>query len=253
MDNPSAKGLKEDAKALSYIQLACANGPLLHILTIENPTNAWAQLSRLYTPYRFSLEFILFKEFFRATLSSLGTVENFLVTIKRVSTSLKAKDLELPDKLVIAWTLYNLGPEYEAFVTSTTQSYRAESTALDQDDLFANLIDESRRLQDMDQNILFAKNRKPGLMPKCDYCNKKGHKKRHCWKLYPDLAPKQRDGNKDGDKKDGSIEDLKSQKPDTEETGVSDILFVSHSDARYIPNIVTTSELALAVKYSSKS
>ena len=39
--------------------------------------------------------------------------------IKRVSTSLKAKDLKLPDKLVIAWTLYNLGPKYEAFIAST--------------------------------------------------------------------------------------------------------------------------------------
>ena len=76
------------------------------------------------------MEFILFKEFFGATLSSLGIVENFLATIKRVSTSLKVKDLELPDKLVIAWTLYNLGLEYEAFVASTTQSYRAESTTL---------------------------------------------------------------------------------------------------------------------------
>ena len=253
MDDPSVKGLKEDAKALSYIQLACMDGPLLHILTIENPINAWAQLSRLYTPRGFSLEFILFKEFFRATLSSLGTVKNFLVIIKCVSTSLKAKDLELPDKLVITWTLYNLGLEYKAFVISTTQSYRAESTVLDQDNLFANLMDKSRRLQDMDQNTLFAKNRKPRSMPKCDYYNKKGYKKRHCWKFYLDLAPKQRGGNKDGDKKDGFIEDSKSQKPDIKEIGVFDIFFVSHSDARYIPNIVTTSESALAVKYSLES
>ena len=98
---PSAKGLKEDAKALSYIQLACVDGPLLHISAINNPTDAWEYLSRLYTPRGFSSEFILFKEFFGATLSSLGMVKNFLATIKRVSTSLKAKDLELPDKLVI--------------------------------------------------------------------------------------------------------------------------------------------------------
>ena len=105
---------------LSYIQLACADGPLLYILTIKNLINAWAQLSRLYIPYGFSSEFILFKEFFGAILSSLGTVENFLATIKRVSTSLKVKDLELLDKLVITWTLYNLGLEYKAFVASTT-------------------------------------------------------------------------------------------------------------------------------------
>ena len=90
-------------------------------------------------------------------------------------------------------------------------------------------------------------------MPKCNYYNKKGYKKRCCWKLYPNLASKQRSGNKDNNKKDNFIKDLKSQKLDTEETGVSDILFILYNDARYIPNIVTTSKSALVVKYSSKS
>ena len=53
-------------------------------------------------PRGFSSEFILFKEFFGATLSALGTVENFLATIKYILTSLKAKGLELLDKLIIA-------------------------------------------------------------------------------------------------------------------------------------------------------
>ena len=72
---------KGDDKALSYIQLVCANGPLLHISAIDTPLNAWKYLEHLYTPYRFLLEFILFKEFFGATLSSLGMVENYLATI----------------------------------------------------------------------------------------------------------------------------------------------------------------------------
>ena len=93
---------------------------MLYISTLETPTKVWNQLERLYAPHGFSLEFILFKEFFGATQSSLGTIENYLATIKRVSTSLKAKTLELLEKLIIAWTLYNLGPKYEAFVTSTT-------------------------------------------------------------------------------------------------------------------------------------
>ena len=187
---PSVKGLKEDAKALSYIQLACADGPLLHISSIDNPTDAWEHLSRLYAPRGFSSEFILFKEFFGATLSSLGTVENFLATIKRVSTSLKAKDLELPDKLVIAWTLHNLGPEYEAFVASTTQSYRAEATALDQDELFANLMDESRRLHDIEENALISTRGYKKSTTKCDECGRTGHRKETCYKLHPELRPK---------------------------------------------------------------
>ena len=120
MQAKGAKSTKDDNKALSYIQLACIDGPLLYILTIDTLLDAWKYLERLYAPCSFSLEFILFKEFFRATLSSLGTVENYLATIQQILTSLKAKNLELLNKLIIAWTLYNLGPEYDAFVTSTT-------------------------------------------------------------------------------------------------------------------------------------
>ena len=77
------EGIKSNKnnKTLSYIQLACVDGPLLYISAIDTLLDVWKYLERLYTPYRFSLEFILFKEFFRATLSSLGTVENYLATI----------------------------------------------------------------------------------------------------------------------------------------------------------------------------
>ena len=97
-----AKSTKDDNKALSYIQLACADGLLLHISAIDTLLDVWKHLERLYAPRGFSLEFILFKEFFGATLSALGIVESYLATIQRISTSLKAKNLELPNKLIIA-------------------------------------------------------------------------------------------------------------------------------------------------------
>ena len=75
------KSSKDNNKALSYIQLVYIDGPLLYILAINTLLDAQKYLEYLYTPYNFSLEFILFKEFFRATLSSLGTVENYLATI----------------------------------------------------------------------------------------------------------------------------------------------------------------------------
>ena len=114
----SAKSSKDDAKALGYIQLACADGPFIYISNINNPINAQKYLERLYTPYSFFSKFILFKEFFGATLDSLGKVKDYLTTIKHVSTNLKAKNLELPNKLIIAQTLHNLGPQYESFIAS---------------------------------------------------------------------------------------------------------------------------------------
>ena len=76
-----AKSTKDDNKALSYIQLVCADGPLLYILAIDTPLDTQKYLEYLYTPYGFSSKFILFKEFFGATLSALGMVENYLAII----------------------------------------------------------------------------------------------------------------------------------------------------------------------------
>lgn len=190
--------LEKEGKALSFIQLACEDSPLLHISTLTTAREAWSHLARLYAPTGFSSEFILFKEFFGATLSSLGTVENYLATIKRVTTSLSAKNLTLPNKLIIAWTLHNLGPEYEAFVASITQSYRAETKDIDLDNLFANLMDESRRIKDVDETALIVKNSgNKNDKSKCDGCGKNGHKKEKCWKLHPELRPSRGNRNRD--------------------------------------------------------
>ena len=57
------------------------NRLLLYILAINTLLDIENYLEHLYIPYRFLLEFILFKEFFGATLFFLGIVENYLVTI----------------------------------------------------------------------------------------------------------------------------------------------------------------------------
>ena len=242
----TAKENKEDSKALSYIQLACIDGPLLYISAIDNLLDAWKHLERLYAPRGFSSEFILFKEFFGATLSSLGTVENYLATIQRILTSLKAKDLKLPNKLIIAWTLHNLGPEFDAFIASTTQTYRAESNEIDMDNLFADLMDESRRIHNINEKALIAKNSKNSKPRnknadksesalKCDHYGRKGHKKDSCWKLHPELAPSRVDSP------------VSPKKP--KESNISDVLYSNSIN----PSIITTSESALSVKHLSES
>ena len=63
------------------------------------------------------------------------------------------------------------------------QTYRAESTEINMNNLFANLMDKSRRLHNINKNILIAKNRKPGNKStnksalKYDHYGKKGYKK----------------------------------------------------------------------------
>ena len=111
-------------------------------------------------------------------------------TIKRVSTSLKAKNLELPNKLIIAWTLHNLDYRFEGFVASMTQTYRAETADINIDALFTDLIDKSRRIKSLSLNeyksALAAKTRKP-LRAKYEGCGKTGYAKETYYKLYLEL------------------------------------------------------------------
>ena len=120
------------------------------------------------------------------------------------------------------------------------------------DNLFANLIDESWCLHNIDENILIAKNRKPGNKNanksalKYDHYGKKGYKKDRCWKLHPNLAPNKNKENK--------LKDL--NKSNSKELTILDILFILYKARLYsnviIPSIVTTSELALSIKHSSE-
>ena len=114
-------------------------------------------------------------------------------------------------------------------------------------------MDKSRRLHDIDENILIAKNRKPGNKNanksslKYDHYGKKGYKKDRCWKLHPDLAPNKNKENK--------LKDL--NKSNSEELTILDILFILYKARSYsnaiIPSIVTTSKSTLLVKHSAKS
>ena len=98
---------------------------------------------------------MIFKEFFNITLVNSGnSVEEYINTIIRLTDDLNARDLKLPDKLIIAWVFNYLTPEYEGFISNITQSYRLDSTKFDLYRLFSNLLDKSRRLVYKDNNIL---------------------------------------------------------------------------------------------------
>jgi hypothetical protein len=66
---------------------------------------------------------------------------------------LNAKGIELPKQVIVAWVLNNLTNPYEGFVTMVTQSYRTNSSTIDLENLFSNLMDESRRQVSKDKDI----------------------------------------------------------------------------------------------------
>ena len=57
------------------------------------------------------------------------------------------------------------------------------------DKLFTNLMDKSRYLYDVEENMFIAKTRKP-LRAKCGGYGKIGYAKKSCYKLYLELHPK---------------------------------------------------------------
>jgi hypothetical protein len=184
-------------KALAFIRLALADGPLLQTRNIDNPMTLWSTLQQLYEPKGFSAEFLTCKCLFETTLAKSGDIESYINSIRKLTDDLSARGLAIPNKVIAAWTLNNLTSEYENIVATISQSYRANANSNDinLDELFAQLIDESRRLKSRDNsrdiNMALTFNTKPNRdnRPKCGYCHKTGHSESKCWKKHPKLRP----------------------------------------------------------------
>jgi len=52
-------------------------------------------LKNLYSPKGFSLEFLIYKELFKTTLSKYSSMEEYLNKVKQLTDQLKAKGIEL--------------------------------------------------------------------------------------------------------------------------------------------------------------
>ena len=188
-------------RALAYIRLALSDGPLLQTRNIIDPCILWNTLKTLYEPKGFSSEFLLCKQLFETTLAKTGnSIENYINRIKRLTDDLSARNIEIPTKVIAAWTLNNLTPEFESTVAMISQQFRNSQSEIVLDNLFAHLIDESRRLKSKEpdemaltsQKSEYRNNQKSDANKsnkKCKYCKKSGHFESDCWKKYPDLTP----------------------------------------------------------------
>ena len=85
----------------------------------------------------------------------------FLNKVKQLTDQLKAKVIEMPSQVVVAWVLNNLTSPYEGFVAIVTQSYRTNSSTINLENLSFNLMDESRRQVSRDQEIALVMGRRP--------------------------------------------------------------------------------------------
>ena len=72
-------------------------------------------------------------------------MEEYLNKVKQLTDQLKAKGIELPNQVIITWVLNNLTSPYKGFVTIVTQSYKTNSSTINLENLFSNLLNKSKR------------------------------------------------------------------------------------------------------------
>src|SRR3981189_2860393 len=186
-------------KAAALIRLSLEDGPLIQTRGINDSMALWDRLKALYEPKGFSSEFLTCKELFSTTLAKCGnSMEGYLTKVKGLTDDLAARHLAIPNKVIAAYTLNNLTPEYEHTVAIISQSYRASDSQIDLISLFSQLVDESRRIraiQPMEMALPSKTDTNIGAnpkkdRPKCSYCQKIGHNENKCWVKNPGLRPK---------------------------------------------------------------
>ena len=195
-------------KTTSLMKLNLYDESLLQVRHISKSVKVEKVLKNLYSSKGFSSEFLLYKELFDSTLEkSNNKMKLYLNQVKRLYDQLTAKNVIIPEKVIFAWVLNNLSSNYETLITTITQSMRVNgSDSINLENLFSNLIDESKRLKGRDSDAItlaakasnnssfkpynqqkVGKKKRPDL--KCDHCHKKGHKADKCWVKHPNLRP----------------------------------------------------------------
>ena len=101
-------------KAAAIIRLCLEDGPLVQVKGIGTSIEVWDRLKALYEPKGFSSEFLVCRELFSTSLAKSGhSIESYLTRIKRLTDELATRGLTIPDKVIAAYALNNLSPEYE--------------------------------------------------------------------------------------------------------------------------------------------
>jgi hypothetical protein len=187
--------------AISSIKLSIEDGPLLNIRYIKSAKEAWELFNSRYAPKGFSSVFLICKEFFETTSEGFNSIEDYLNKVKQLTDQLEIKDLKLPNQVIMAWVLNHLSSDYEGLVSNLTQSLRNNPEAFNLETLFANLIDEGKRLNSKERTqalythtkAINAKNTKKSFKSvkgkHCSNCKMTLYKVKDCYFLFPNKAP----------------------------------------------------------------
>ena len=94
-------------------------------------------LKNLYKVKEFSSKILISKELINTTINSYkSNLELYINNFKRLANSLKAKEISLSNKFLIALLLNNLNKDYEYIVTIIIQTIRIDNNSIDLDTIF---------------------------------------------------------------------------------------------------------------------
>jgi transposase InsO family protein len=195
-DDARDKIIEDSAVARAFIGEFVDDTNSQHIQDIRDPKERWLKLAQVHQGQESGSKLLHLQSLLSP--QDFGSIEEHLAHIQETSRNLSAicqptKESQatphIPvSELAAVSLLWNLGPDFEVFVTSVMNSLG--SSPLQLDDIVPKLLQEHLRLN-ATKNLETAKAAKTvqSGRPKCQHCGKLGHTSERCFKLHPELAP----------------------------------------------------------------
>ncbi len=191
----------EAERATATIFLYLDDSTERHVQNLRDPVELWQKLKDLYGKAGFSARYLLFRRLFSLDIRQYKNMGDYVNTVRAISHDLKDAGHAVDDEVLTAATLYGLDGTYETFAAFTVQRYR-RADDISFDDVVAELLDESRRLDvtpelrqkiglgftgPVERGTALAAYKRGRIT--CWHCKKLGHREESCWTKYPEQRP----------------------------------------------------------------
>ncbi len=196
------KSGKLNNKALATLVLSMSDQTASQVRDQTTARGAWKTLSALYSISGFSARHLLHTSLTNTNLASCSSIQDFVDTISSLSQQLKDMGKPVEDWQRVSVLLHGLGDSYDQFVSIVLNGARTKDP--EWDSVVAQLLDEERRRKGDEATAapLAHRAKGKGKGKGCTHCGRANHDASKCWKLHPELAPKNT-----GKKKEKTLDD----------------------------------------------
>ena len=203
---------EKHSKAVAAFNIACEEGPKVHIKGFENRTLAYEKLKQQYGTTDLATVDMSLQEICRTNMTDKGSVHDFAEHLKRHLNEILSAGQLVPDWMMSSFFCMGLPQELNPYVFQLVHAAKQQGKDLTIDEMVAALVDQDKRASYMvegkSDNARSAKSKDRGNKPKgstnngshdhkkdcgegpCDYCGmKEGHNTAHCYYKNPKQRP----------------------------------------------------------------